>query len=116
MPAANQLATLSDLFDSIDFWRLRPAPELVVNQPGEKEPRRFIAAARTESKDVTIVYIPEDRTVDLRLDALPQSPTVLWINPRSGERSSAAVVVGERSCKVSTPNSGDWLLVMKAGK
>ena len=116
LPAANQMATLSDFFNSIDFWRLRPAPELVANQPGHKEPRRFIAAARTESKDVTVVYVPEDRTVDLRLEAFPPSHSAVWINPRTGEHSSAAVVVGERSCKFSTPNSGDWLLVIKASK
>ena len=116
LPTANQLATLSDLFNSIDFWRLRPAPELVADQPGDKEPRRFIAAARTASKDVTIVYVPEDRTVELHLDSLPDSPVMVWINPRTGERSPAVAVAGSQSFQLQTPNPGDWLLVVKAGK
>ncbi|MBI3853617.1 MAG: DUF4038 domain-containing protein [Verrucomicrobia bacterium] len=116
MPVANQMATLSDFFDAIEYWQLRPAPELVFHQPGDKEPRRFIAAARTESKDVTIVYVPEDRTVELRVEVLPPSPTMVWINPRTGERSFAAAVTGPSSCQFSTPNPGDWLLVIRAVK
>ena len=35
----------------------------VVNQPGKRKPERFVAAARTDEKDLMLVYIPEDRTI-----------------------------------------------------
>ena len=63
-----------------------------------------------------LVYVPEDRTVEILLDALPPSPNVSWFNPRTGETSPAVAVVGGRTCQFPTPDPGDWLLVMKSGK
>ena len=116
MPAAKQMSSLASFITSIDYWRVRPEPKAVAAQPGEQSPRRFIAAAGTEAKDFSIVYAPEDRTLDLFLDALPHSPTVSWFNPRTGENNPAVAVLAGRSCQFPTPDPGDWLLVLKVGK
>jgi hypothetical protein len=116
MPAAKQMSALAWIMTSIDFWRLRPEPKAVAAQPGEQSPRRFIAAAGTEARDLSIVYAPEDRTLDLFLDALPISPAVSWFNPRTGENNPAVAVLAGRSCQFPTPDPGDWLLVLKVGK
>jgi hypothetical protein len=116
MPAAEQMAKLYDFFTSIEFWRLRPTPVFVVNQPGKDKPGRYLAAARTDNKDLMIVYVPEDRTVEIKLDSLPPSPQVTWTNPRTGESSPAVGVVTTDTCQFPTPAEGDWLLVMKSGK
>jgi hypothetical protein len=116
LPAAGQVAPLSDFFNSIDFWQLRPAPRVVASQPGAQSPRRFIAAAGTEAKDLAVVYVPVDRTVEIFVEAMPPSATIAWINPRTGKSSPAVAVVNGRTCQFPTPDPGDWLLVMKAGK
>ena len=116
MPAAKQMASLSKLMNTIDFWKLRPEPQILATQPGQQSPRRFIAAARTEANDLSLVYVPEDRTLQLVRDALPRSPTVGWLNPRTGENNPAAAVEGGSTCEFKTPDAGDWLLMMKAGK
>src|SRR5206468_4773788 len=82
--------------------------------PGKESPGRFIAAARTDAKDILIVYVPEDRTVEIKLDALPPSPNVTWINPRTGENSPAVAVVTQNTCQFPTPTEGDWLLVTRS--
>ncbi len=116
LPGAKQLTALANFLSSMEFWRLRPEPSFVANQPGNQVPHRFIAASGTESKDLTLVYSPEDRTLEIMLEALPPSPTVGWFNPRTGENSPAVAVVGARTCQFPTPDPGDWVLVMKAGK
>ena len=113
MPAAEQMTNLYTFFTSIDFPHLRPMPEAIVNNPGTQNPRKFIAAARTEKKDLTLVYVPEDRTVEVLLDALPPSPEVRWWNPRTGEKSAAVAVVTDRTCQFPTPAEGDWILIMR---
>src|SRR5204863_6010002 len=55
MPAAEQMKFLHDFFATNDFWRLRPAPMFVVTQPGNEKASRFVAAARTDAKDIMIV-------------------------------------------------------------
>jgi hypothetical protein len=45
------------LFGSIEWWRLRPAPDLVANQPGEVTPARYIAAARSEAGELALMVM-----------------------------------------------------------
>ena len=60
--------------------------------------------------------MPEDRTIELLLNALPPSPVISWLNPRTGQDNLAVAVVGGRTCRFPTLDPGDWLLVMKAGR
>jgi hypothetical protein len=116
MPAAKQMSRLAKFMNSIDFWMLRPQPKAIASQPSHLSPRRFIAAASTEANDLSIVYVPEDRTLELFLNALPPSPAVTWLNPRTGDKHPAVAVVSASTCQFPTPDPGDWLLVMKAGR
>ena len=116
LPAAKQVSHLAKIMNSVEFWRLRPRPQFIATQPGDSAPRHYIAAAGTEANDLTLVYAPQDRTVEILLEALPPAPHVTWLNPRTGGNSPAVAVVGASTCQFPTPDPGDWLLVMKAGK
>jgi hypothetical protein len=116
MPAAEQVKYMHDFFTTNDFWRLRPTPMFVVNNPGRTDPKRYVAAARSDNKDVMVVYIPEDRTIEIKLDSLPPSPQISWLSPRNGESSPAVAVVTTDTVQFPTPSEGDWLLLMRSGK
>jgi len=116
MPAAKQVSYLAWFLTSVDFWRLYPDPKAVAGQPGDQAPPRFIAAAGTQDKDLAVVYVPQDRTLELSPDAMPHSPAVFWLNPRTGASSPAVAVLGGSSCQFPTTEPGDWLLVLKVGK
>ena len=116
MPAGKQMSFLAKFINSVDFWKLRPEQKAVASQPGQESPRRFIAAAAAADQTLSVIYVPEDRTLEVLLDALPRSPSVGWFNPRTGENNAAVAVVAGSSCQFPTPNPGDWLLVTKAGK
>ena len=116
MPAAKQMSHLAKFMNSIDYWALRPQTKVVATQPGDQSPRRFIAAASTDPNTLSVVYVPEERTLELYLDALPASPSVGWFNPRTGGNNPAVAVVSGRACQFPTPDPGDWLLLVKAGK
>jgi len=113
MPAAEQMKFLYDFFTTNDFWRLRPTPMFVVNQPGVEKSSHYIAAARTDQKDLMIVYVPEDRTVEIMMDAMPPSPSVTWYNPRTGENSPAVGVVTTSTVQFPTPSEGDWIMLLR---
>ena len=116
LPGAKQAAEVMDFFNSIPFWNLKPASDVVAGQSNSVSPDQFIAAAETGSKDLAVVYVPDERRLELNLNALPSSPTVQWFNPRTGQRSPAVAVVGGSSFQVPTPGPGDWVLVIKKGK
>lgn len=108
MPAAEQIAHLYDVFNSIAWWRLRPTRQLLANQPGDHSIQRFVAAAQTEEGDLAVIYIPEDREVALKLDTLASGLSAQWVDPRTGQRTTAE----HRQHVFTTPGPGDWLLVL----
>ncbi len=116
LPGAKQMTLAADLMNTLEFWRLVPAPQSAALQPDPTSPCRSFAAAESESRHLRLVYVPEDRTLELSLDALPSSPLVNWINPQTGESCAAAAVVTAHTCRFPTPEPGDWLLSIKAGK
>jgi hypothetical protein len=108
MPAAEQMAHLVTLFQSIDWPRLRPAPDLVADQPGQQTPSRTITASRSDEGDLALVYIPQERTVQLNLSGLQPNLSATWFDPRTGERHPAA----QKGDQFETPAPGDWVLVL----
>jgi hypothetical protein len=110
MPGAKQMAGVAAVFGGIDFWRFHPAPELIASQPGTVSPARHIAAARTETGDQALVYVPREKTIDLVLDAMPSAPAAVWLNARTGDRAQARLSVGDTTCRFPTPGDGDWVL------
>jgi hypothetical protein len=116
MPAAKQMSYLAKFMSTVDFWKLRPQQKVIAAQPGNESPRKFIAAAGSEPNMLSLFYVPEVRMLDVAFNALPQSPSVGWFNPRTGENNPAVAVVDGRSCQFPTPDPGDWLLVVRAGK
>jgi hypothetical protein len=110
------MTCLAKLMEGLEFWKLRPESAAVTGQPGNESASRFIAAAGTEGKELSLVYVPEDRAANILLKALPPSPLISWYNPRTGGNNPAVAVLGESSCQFPTPGPGDWLLTIKAGK
>ena len=113
MPCAEQMTNLVSFFTSIDFSQLRPLPGGVVNNPGKQAARKYVAAARSVKQDLTVVYVPEERTIEILLASLPPSPDVKWFNPRTGENSAAVAVITDTTAQFPTPGEGDWILWMQ---
>jgi len=116
MPGAKQVGYLAGLLNSVDFWRLRPDAGILVSQPGTGSGGPEICPAATETKDLSLVYVANERMLELSLDAMPHSPAVTWFNPRQGGNSPAVAVVVQGKCQFPTPDPEDWVLVLKAGK
>jgi hypothetical protein len=114
MPGAEQMAHLAGFFALIDYWRLRPASDVLAQQPGAEVPRRHIAAARSDAGDLLVIYVPEDRTVDVLQKSVPRDFSASWFNPRTGKSSSVVAVVNDKAIQFATPEEGDWLLLLKS--
>jgi hypothetical protein len=116
MPAAEQMAHVATFFTSFDYWRLRPAPEVLASQPGKQGARRHVAAARSEAGDLLVVYVPEDRNVEILQKSLPPNFRASWFSPRTGEKPSVVAVVNDQAIQFATPDEGDWLLLVKSAE
>lgn len=108
MAGAEQIRHLSELFNSIAWWRLQPAPDLLTRQPGDEAKSRTITAAQSPDGDLIVVYIPEDREVLLNPNTVGSGFTAFWFNPRTGSLQPAVQTQG----RFVTPEAGDWVLVI----
>lgn len=64
-PGTRSMTVLRRFFESLPWTELRPAPELVADQPGNRDVRRWLAAARTRDGSLVVVYSPTVQTVDV---------------------------------------------------
>lgn len=108
-PGAACMSVLKHLFDGLPWWRLRPAPHLVVEQPLPGDPLGYVAAALAEDQSIALVYLPQGGKVALDTAAL-RGAAAIWLNPRTAERVEAPLASGERQ-EYQAPDRADWLLL-----
>ncbi len=102
---------LRDFFTSMEWWRLRPAQELIANQPGEENPSHFIAAAKSESGDIGVIYTPERNVIEIKADELKLPLHAKWYNPRTGKWIRADILEKVHK-RLKTPGERDWVLYL----
>jgi hypothetical protein len=65
LPGSVQIGYLSAFFQSLTWWELKPAPELLVEQPGDTELRKFISVSRSGDRKTIVVYVPDPHNISL---------------------------------------------------
>lgn len=109
MLGAWQMAHVAALFESIEWWRLRPAPQLVREQPGSERVGRTVVAAATEAGDLALVYAPDAERVVLAADMLQSGLATSWFDPRTGACLAAH---GENGVFITPVAGEDFVLVL----
>ncbi len=109
MPGSTDMKFLKNLFVSLKWWTLRPAPELLLEQPGETDPSRFVAAARAEEGTWALLYTPVGQEIKLRAAEIGKNLVVRWFNPRTGSWGSPEALAGP-SDVLNPPDQEDWLV------
>ena len=112
-PGLEALGHIPELIGMIDFWKLRPAPDVLASQPGMQSPHRYIVASRSPEGNLVVVYLSEERSVSLLQRRLPPNFTASWFSPRTGEVVPVSAAVSDPTIQFATPESGDWVLVVK---
>lgn len=112
MEAAEQVAHVNELFQSLKWWELRPAQELILAQPGETDKRYFITASRSEAGDLAVIYTPEEQAITLSLNSMRTDVTMHWFDPRTGNWMPTSPLATAPDHCFKPPAVGDWLLVL----
>lgn len=109
-PGAVSLCHLVALMESIPWWELRPAPEMLGFQPGRDDPRLAVVASRTIDGCHAVVYVPRGSNLVLGLDARPLR--AVWADPRTGDQHIVTVPATDGTWTVPTPDDEDWVLLL----
>lgn len=114
----NSLAIMREgFFNDWPWWQFRPAPDLLTVQPGEDDPRAFVAAARTVDNQFSVLYLPLGGTVNLDLSSMALPVTAHWASvvPNTFETVKAGTIE-ETQATLTAPDERDWLLSLRAHK
>jgi hypothetical protein len=115
-PGAQSMTVARRYVESGEWWKLRPAQDLLAAQPGAEDAQRFVAAARTGSGDWAVVYLPAGESrepIHLKHEAVAGASS-RWFDPRSGHWSAAHAVTGaEGRASFVAPDAGDWVLDLR---
>jgi hypothetical protein len=104
LPASGQMAHLRTFFESLPWTELRPAQDLVRDQPGATDTKKFVACAATPDRKTAVFYFPPG-TVQTLVPNLSPNDTHFYFDPRTGERHSEAGFKPD-------PNE-DWAIVIQ---
>jgi hypothetical protein len=111
-PGIRGMTVMRQFFASLPWWRLRPAPEVVADQPGMDDPSRFIAAAKSVDGEVAVLYVPAGGSVTLNTEALGGLSVGCWFDPRTGVWSDTCVLPADGE-PLDAPDDGDWVLSIR---
>lgn len=91
LPGSEQMGHLRAFFDGFEWWRLRPAQDVLWEQPGASDATRFAVAARTDDNAVTVVYSPVGGEIALNAANAGVVARVESFDPESGAFFDTAI-------------------------
>ncbi len=111
--AIGQLKSLRTILERLPWTQLRPADELLMEQPGWTEATAFQKCAATEDRAIVLAYLPRGGGITLAATLLEPAREALWVDPRTADTLPCRVE-GERGlCRAEAPDDRDWLLQLR---
>lgn len=110
-PASIQIGYLAEFMRTLPWWRLKPAPQLLAEQPGDKAFNHFISVSQADEGGMIVVYIPVRTTVKL-FNPLGQEYRGEWFSPVANDHITAAVTCQEGLIEATPPRDSDMVLVL----
>lgn len=112
-PGSRQIGYLANFIQQYNWWELRPANHLLMEQPGDEQFDHFIAVASTPENGLIMVYIPVQGTVKLR-NRFGYEYSGTWFDPENNRNSRAKLSQTDHTITVESPRDGDMVLVLES--
>jgi len=111
-PGSIQTGYLASFMRRFEWWRLRPAPEILAHQPGRENYQHFISVMKTNDNDIIMAYMPVKSTVNL-FNPLDNRYSGQWFNPVTNSFSEALVTEKNGILESTSPEDSDMVLILE---
>lgn len=111
-PGSVQVGYLASFIRKLAWWRLKPAQEILVYQPGDSTFNHFISVARTDNNDLIIAYLPFKSTIRL-YNPMANRYQGEWFNPTMNEYTKAKITSEKGLISSTYTEDSDMILVLR---
>ncbi len=111
-PGSLQIGYLSALIQQFDWWKMKPRPDLLVEQPGDDTYNSFVSVVSDDHMHEILIYTPVQQEIKLRSIA-KDDYTTQWFDPVNNVFQEATLHVSDNTVTATPPNEGDFLLILQ---
>jgi hypothetical protein len=115
LPGSVQVGHLARFIQQLPWWTLRPAPELLVEQPGDRTFDDFVSVVKSEDHRTILAYLPGPVRARLRLP-LRQPYACRTFDPVAGEYLPGSRTASEPVVELQSPLPHDSVIVLTAAR
>ncbi len=113
LPGSMQIGYLANFMRTLEWWNLKPAPELITEQPGNTQPHHFVSVSRTDDGKTLVVYLPKPNPVKL-YNINNYQYEAQWFNPVSKQTTKGKITTKNGTLDIIPPaGNTDYVLVLK---
>ena len=111
-PGSLQIGYLAEFMRQYAWWNLRPAPDLLMKQPGHEQYNKFISVAQSLDNELILVYLPAQQEAKLRVGTRAYEGR--WFNPSTNNYVTAEITQQSGVLNATPPDDSDWVLALAA--
>ncbi|MCU0915246.1 MAG: glycoside hydrolase family 140 protein [Planctomycetes bacterium] len=108
-PGAIHLGVLRKIFDSLEWWRLVPGPSDFAVVTGA-------VSMLSVQGDMILVYLSRPGTISIHMGQITDRTQATWIDPRTGNRTRAAMLPNQGPTFSSPSDWEDALLLLQSAQ
>lgn len=116
LPGSRQISYLAQFIAQFAWWKLKPDPDLLAEQPGNDSFEYFISLVRSDDYRLMLAYVPEGSTVKI------YNPNHLsyrgkWFNPKENTYYTAREIksIEHNILEIPPPMQIDLILILEGG-
>ncbi|MGQ0636494.1 MAG: apiosidase-like domain-containing protein [Planctomycetaceae bacterium] len=114
-PSATEMKYLVQLFSGVEWWRLEPRLDLIVENADD--PSKFMVLAKSATGDFALAYLPDNSGIRISMNSFPAPMDARWFNPSNGQTTAGPARVPNRgTASFKRPAEGDWVLQLTSAK
>ncbi len=109
---SKQIGYLHEFINQFEWWKFRPANELLVAQPGDEVFNHFISVVANEDRSIVLIYSPVKQSIRVfNIDG--KKYKVRWFDPILNKFITSEPTPHEHILEFENPLDQDMVLVME---
>ncbi|WP_057936300.1 apiosidase-like domain-containing protein [Algoriphagus resistens] len=112
---SKQIGYLHEFISQFEWWKFKPANELLVNQPGDEVFNHFISAVANEDRSTIVIYSPVRQPIKV-FNSDGKEYQVRWFDPIGNKFINSGTSTKEHILGFENPLDQDMVLVLEEFK